>query len=162
MTSSRADVLPHGVRMEPLATSVDAAGRELALFDPASGALGEPLVYMHAFTVLAGRAKGWGRHEHHDDRYALIAGSVEIALCDMRVDSPTFRAAVIVPVHDADRILLVIPRGVWHATRNVGTSEAIIVDCPTQPYLHAEPDKFTLPLDTDQLSIRLGSDWSGH
>jgi hypothetical protein len=56
---------------------------------------------------------------------------------------------------------VVIPRGVWHATRNVGVEEALIADFPTEPYAHEVPDKFSLPLDTDELPLRLGPEWVG-
>ena len=56
---------------------------------------------------------------------------------------------------------MVIPRGVWHATRNTGAEEALIADFPTNPYAHETPDKFSLPLDTDELPLRLGPEWVG-
>lgn len=164
MSASSADrlILPDGVRLVSLPTSVGPDGRTLGLYDTAWAAHDEPLVYTHAFTILPGRAKGWGRHEHHDDRYALLSGSIEIALCDMRMGSATRGAGVIIPVHDGDRQLVVIPRGVWHATRNVGETEAIVVDFPTRPYCHEAPDKYVLPLDTDELPMRLGPGWLGY
>ncbi|MFM7246306.1 MAG: hypothetical protein ACKO2Y_02395 [Actinomycetota bacterium] len=51
--------------------------------------------------------------------------------------------------------------GVWHATRNIGETEVIVLNLPTTPYDHASPDKFTLPLDTDEIPVRLGPDWVG-
>jgi dTDP-4-dehydrorhamnose 3,5-epimerase len=158
--SSRA-VLPHGAALRPLHSEISETGSTLDLFDVSWQAHPDPLVYSHVFTVLPGRAKGWGRHERHDDRYALLAGSVEVALCDTRLDSPTYGLGALVQIHEAARHLLIIPRGVWHATRNVGAAEALIVDFPTEPYDHVQPDKFTLPLDTDELPLQLGAAWVG-
>jgi len=56
----------------------------LDLYDPAWGLHDDGLVYAHVFTILPGRAKGWGRHEGHDDRYALLRGVIEVALYDAR------------------------------------------------------------------------------
>jgi dTDP-4-dehydrorhamnose 3,5-epimerase len=42
--------------------------------------------------------------------------------------------------------LLVIPRGVYHAVRNIGTTDAIFVNMPTRAYDHGDPDKLRLPL----------------
>jgi hypothetical protein len=39
--------------------------------------------------------------------------------------------------------------------------EALIADFPTEPYAHEAPDKFSLPLDTDELPLRLGPEWVG-
>jgi dTDP-4-dehydrorhamnose 3,5-epimerase len=59
------------------------------------------------------------------------------------------------------RQLVTIPRGVWHAERNIGAADARVVNFPTTPYNHASPDKYKLPLDTDELPVRLGSQWRG-
>ena len=154
-------VLPHGAVLQPLGSDVGAMGSVLELFDPDWQVHPDPLVSAHVFTILPGRAKGWGRHEHHDDRYALLAGSIEVALCDARADSPTCGLGVLIQIHEAQRRLLVIPRGVWHAARNLGRTEALVVDFPTAPYDHARPDKFTLPLDTAELPMVLDRAWVG-
>jgi dTDP-4-dehydrorhamnose 3,5-epimerase len=44
-----------------------------------------------------------------------------------------------------------IPAGVWHADRNIGDKDAVVVNFPTIQYDHADPDKYRLPLDTDQI-----------
>jgi dTDP-4-dehydrorhamnose 3,5-epimerase len=44
---------------------------------------------------------------------------------------------------------VIIPRGIFHAVQNVGEVEAIILDMPSVPYNHANPDKFRLPLKND-------------
>jgi dTDP-4-dehydrorhamnose 3,5-epimerase len=153
--------LPSGVRLRSLAAHTGLHGSALDLYDPSWGVHDQPLVYAHVFTVRPGTAKGWGRHERHDDRYALLVGSIEIALCDTRPESPTCGLGVVLPIDDTDRRLVVIPRGVWHATRNTGAEEALIADFPTEPYAHEAPDKFSLPLDTDELPLRLGPEWVG-
>ena len=59
------------------------------------------------------------------------------------------------------RKLLVIPRGVWHAERNIGAVDVQVVNFPTIPYDHTNPDKYRLPLDTDELPVQLGPGWLG-
>jgi hypothetical protein len=46
------------------------------------------------------------------------------------------------------RRLLNIPAGIWHADRNLGQKDAVMINFPTWPYEHASPDKYRLPLDT--------------
>ena len=58
-------------------------------------------------------------------------------------------------------VLLVIPRGVWHAERNIGASDVVVVNFPTIAYDHASPDKYRLPLDTKELPVDLGPAWRG-
>ena len=56
---------------------------------------------------------------------------------------------------------MVIPPGVFHALLNVGEIDALFVNLPTRPYRHDAPDKFRLPLDTDQIPYRLGERLGG-
>jgi len=70
--------------------------------------------------------------------------------------SPSSSSASSVP-----SVLLVIPRGVWHAERNIGASDVVVVNFPTIPYDHASPDKYRLPLDTKELPVDLGPGWRG-
>ena len=142
--------LPAGARLHSLQKSSDHTGSRLDLYDPAWGLHEDSLVYAHVFTILPGCAKGWGLHEEHDDRYALLRGTIEIALYGVRV-----------VIEDSHRQLLIIPRGVWHASRNIGECEALIADFPTRPYRHENPDKFTLPLDTPEIPYQLGPEWCG-
>jgi dTDP-4-dehydrorhamnose 3,5-epimerase len=53
-----------------------------------------------------------------------------------------------------------IPAGVWHAERNIGDAEVVIVNFPTEPFHHEAPDKERLPLDTDVLPVDL-TGWHG-
>jgi dTDP-4-dehydrorhamnose 3,5-epimerase len=46
---------------------------------------------------------------------------------------------------------MVMPAGVWHAVENVGTEEAIMINFPTRPYNHADPDKRRLPIDSPEI-----------
>jgi dTDP-4-dehydrorhamnose 3,5-epimerase len=49
-----------------------------------------------------------------------------------------------------------IPRFVWHADRNIGTSDVIVINFPTMQYDHAKPDKYRLPIDTDLIPHDFG------
>ena len=42
-----------------------------------------------------------------------------------------------------------IPPLVWHTLRNVGTRDLVVVNFPTIQFDHSNPDKYSLPLDTD-------------
>ena len=51
--------------------------------------------------------------------------------------------------------LLAIPPGVWHADQNWGKTDAHIVNFPTHPYDHANPDKFRIDPHSDVIPF----DW---
>lgn len=153
--------LPDGVVLRSLTTHVDDRGTVCELYDPRWGVNPDPMVFAYAFTIRPGAAKGWGMHKQHEDRYGFLAGELELVLFDGREDSPThgMESRLVLSVHH--RRLLVIPRGVWHAERNLGREDVLVVNFPTIPYDHADPDKYRLPLDTDELPVRLGPGWDG-
>ncbi len=65
------------------------------------------------------------------------------------IATPTEGLVSSVFLTERHRRLMNIPAGVWHAVRNVGQTDAAVVNFPTIPYDHEDPDKFKLPLDTD-------------
>lgn len=158
---SRLGDLPEGMTVRRLITHVDARGSVCELYDERWGVHPDPAVFAYTFTIRPGMAKGWGVHREHEDRYAFLAGELELAFYDGREDSATAGREFRLVLHERDRSLLVIPRGVWHAERNIGASDVVVVNFPSIPYDHALPDKYRLPLDTDELPVRLGPDWRG-
>ena len=99
------------------------------------------------FTIRPGAIKGWGHAPHPRDRYALLFGEMEIVCFDAR-ETRHARARqqghhVRAPSPPRQR-----PAGVWHANRNIGSRDVVVVNFPTTPYDHEHPDKERLPLDT--------------
>lgn len=146
--------LPDGVRVRDLITHTDDRGTLFELYDPAWGFHDAPLVYSYVATMRPGVTKGWALHERHDDRYTLLYGALEVVLYDVRPASPTFALVATVVLAEHRRQLLCIPAGVWHADRNIGDREAVIVNFPTSPYDKQQPDKQRLPLDTPEIPHR--------
>ena len=146
--------LPDGVSVRPLTTHVDDRGWLLELFNPLWGWHPEPLVHAYMTTIRPGVIKGWGRHARTEDRYAMISGEALTVLFDDRPESPTRGLVTEVPLSEYHRCLINIPVRVWHATANVGSKDVAIVNFKTVPYDSADPDKFTLPLDTDRIPYR--------
>lgn len=101
----------------------------------------EPVVYSYCFTIRPGVIKGWGVHRKQADRYFLASGSVRVVLYDGRVPSPTFRRVAEFHLTEASRARLLIPPGVWHADQNWGHTEAAMINFPTRPFDHSDPDK---------------------
>jgi dTDP-4-dehydrorhamnose 3,5-epimerase len=150
--------VPDGVTFRDVPTHVDDRGTVFEMFDERWDWHPDPLVFAYTFTIRPGKAKGWGMHKRHEDRYCLVFGELEIALYDDRADSPTRGLGTSVFLSHHRRRLMNIPAGVWHADRNVGETDAVIVNFPTIPYDHTDPDKYRLPLDTDQIPYRFADD----
>ncbi|MGB2710453.1 MAG: hypothetical protein WBC33_02985 [Conexibacter sp.] len=157
----RIDPLPEGMVVRDLVTHADERGTVCELYDLRWGVNPDALVFAYMFTIRPGKAKGWGIHREHEDRYAFLTGELELAFYDAREDSATAGGESRLVLHELDRKLITIPRGVWHAERNLGQVDVRVVNFPTIPYDHANPDKYRLPLDTDELPVRLGPDWHG-
>jgi dTDP-4-dehydrorhamnose 3,5-epimerase len=138
-----------GVTRTHARSHVDPRGFLVELFDPRWDWLAEPFAYAYATTVRPGYAKGWGLHKEHSDRYFLLLGEAEVVLYDVRPESETCGQVASYSVTEFDRGHLVIPPLVWHALRNVGTSDVLVVNFPTTAFDHSNPDKYSLPLDTD-------------
>lgn len=146
--------LPAGVNFRPAITHLDARGSVCELFDPRWQWHADPLVFVYMFTLRPGMVKGWGLHKKHDDRYFVLAGEMEIVFYDARPGSPTVNQVSSFVLSQYNRGLLNIPAGIWHANRNLGEKDVICVNFPTQPYQHDDPDKYRLPLDTDQIPYK--------
>jgi len=157
----RLQTLPDGMVVRDLVTHTDDRGTVCELFDPRWGVSPDDLVYAYMFTIRPGQAKGWGVHREHEDRYAFLDGELELVFFDGRADSATAGQEARLVLSSLHRKLVTIPRGVWHAERNIGERDVRVVNFPTIMYDHANPDKYRLPLDTEELPVRLGPEWRG-
>lgn len=153
--------LPEGMVVRDLITHPDDRGTVCELYDPRWGVNPDPVVFAYMFTIRPGMAKGWGIHREHEDRYTFLTGELELAFYDARDDSATAGEESRLVLSEHRRRFLTIPRGVWHAERNIGSVDVQVVNFPTIPYDHGNPDKYRLPLDTDELPVRLGPAWHG-
>ncbi|MFL5907306.1 MAG: cupin domain-containing protein [Solirubrobacterales bacterium] len=150
----RVDPLIDGVRIRPAKTQPDERGTVCEVYNPAWGLSDEPLVYVYQVTIRPQQVKGFVLHRTYSDRLFFSFGTIKVVLYDDREGSPTRGMLNELHFGDHNRTHLVIPPGVWHAMKNVGTTDAIFVNCPTKPYNHEDPDKWTLPKDSDQIPYR--------
>lgn len=146
--------LPHGVSFRPAVTHFDDRGSVCELYDERWDWNPEPLVFSYLFTLRPNKVKGWGKHMRHEDRYIVLTGEMEVVMFDTREDSPTRGLVARVHLSEWNRRLMNIPIGIWHANYNPGNKDALIINFPTQPYDHENPDKYRLPLDTDEIPFK--------
>jgi dTDP-4-dehydrorhamnose 3,5-epimerase len=160
-TGERLEALPEGMALRALTTHPDERGTVCELYDPRWMVQADAMVFAYAFTIRPGLAKGWGIHRAHHDRYAFLHGELELVLYDEREDSRTSGMVATIVLSELHRQLITIPPGVWHAERNIGDSDVMVVNFPTIPYDHADPDKERLPLDTHELPVEKTRSWHG-
>jgi dTDP-4-dehydrorhamnose 3,5-epimerase len=109
----------------------------------------DPLVYAYFVGIRPRQVKGWVVHKLQDDRLFILKGVLRIALFDNRPDSQTYKMLNVFVISERKRAMLIIPRGVFHAVKNIGNDDASFINLPTRPYNHKDPDKYRLPLKND-------------
>ena len=105
-------------------------------------------VYLTA--VYPGVVKGWHYHQLQTDHFVCVKGMAKVVLYDRRETSTTQGEVNEFFMGERNNILLVIPPGVLHGMKGVGTEIAIIINTPTHTYKYDAPDEFRVdPHDND-------------
>ena len=138
-----------GLLIRPAITQQDRRGELVEVFNPAWKILPAPMVYAYQATVRPGQIKGWVVHRKQADRIFTSLGSQRWVFFDDRKGSRTRGRLNHFTFGERSRVLIAVPPGVWHAVQNVGTTDALFFNLPTQPYRHNDPDKYRLPLKND-------------
>lgn len=143
-----------GVELRSPVTHVDHRG---ALFEIYTGPdqWPDPVGYVYQTSLFPGVIKGWARHEVKVDRYVLTHGELLVLLYDAREDSPTKGVLQRVMMSPRGVRQVMIPVGVWHLLANLGQDEAQLINLPTQPYHHDQPDRILLPWDSPELPVNV-------
>ena len=149
--------LTEGVRIRPLPIHTDPRGSVCELYDTRWGWHDEPLVFAYAFSIRPGVVKGWSLHKEHEDRYALLQGEMDLVLFDPRPESGTYGQVCRITLTANQRCIVNIPRHVWHADHNIGSTDVLAINFPTTCYDHANPDKYRLPIGTDLIPYSFGN-----
>jgi len=149
--------LTEGVSIRPVTTHADPRGSVFELYDPRWNWHPDALVFAYCFSIRPGFVKGWSLHREHEDRYVIVKGEMNLVLFDPRPESSTYGEVCRIVLSESGRALVNVPKNVWHADQNIGTSDAVVVNFPTLPYEHANPDKYRLPLNTDLIPYSFGN-----
>lgn len=90
-------------------------------------------------------------HEHTTDRLFVTSGTLKVVLFDGRRGSPSCNRINDFCFGIHRPTLLVIPSGVWHAVKNVGSVQVSLVNLVDSAYSYEQPDHWRLPSDSDQI-----------
>jgi dTDP-4-dehydrorhamnose 3,5-epimerase len=137
-----------GVLFRRAITHADERGSLTEIFSDGWGFTEAPVVHLYEVTIRPGQIKGWIVHSGSDDRLYFANGCAKVALYDARQRSPTEGLVDVRFVGAHDCGLLVIPRGVYHAIRNVGDRDLSFINLPTRAYDYGNPDKLRLVADS--------------
>jgi dTDP-4-dehydrorhamnose 3,5-epimerase len=79
-----------------------------------------------------------GPHEHVDqaDMFCFIGPSnFKLRMWDNREDSATYNYVMTLFVGEDNPQTVIVPRGVVHAYRNIGSRQGIVINCPNRLYM---------------------------
>ncbi|MBI5144485.1 MAG: dTDP-4-dehydrorhamnose 3,5-epimerase family protein, partial [Candidatus Omnitrophica bacterium] len=99
-------------------------------------------VYMT--TAKPGVVKAWHYHKIQDDNFACVHGKIRLVLYDARIRSATYKEINEFILSLEEPILVHIPKLVYHGFKGISECEAIVINTPTKPYSHKDPDEFRL------------------
>jgi dTDP-4-dehydrorhamnose 3,5-epimerase len=145
----------HGVRTKLLRPIPDERGRLMEILrsdDDLFLRFGQ----LYMTTAYPGVVKGWHYHKKQIDNFAIVKGMIKLVLYDGREDSPTRGEVNEFFLGQHNPLLVQIPTHVLHGFKGVGTEEAIVINCPTEPYNRETPDEFRV----DPFSPEVPYDWS--
>jgi dTDP-4-dehydrorhamnose 3,5-epimerase len=111
-------------------------------------------------TTYPGVIKAWHFHKKQNDNIAVVKGMLKLVLYDDREGSATRGELNEFFLGEHNPLLVHVPRNVYHGWKSIGSEEAYVVNCVTEPFNYKEPDEYRLPFDTDKIpynwDIRMG------
>ncbi|MEI6406016.1 MAG: dTDP-4-dehydrorhamnose 3,5-epimerase family protein [Actinomycetes bacterium] len=144
-------ILIDGVEIQCAKVLGDDRGSITELFDRNDPYWSLGMAWMYRVTCRPNKIKGWGIHDDHTDRYMVIEGEAQVILFDDRKSSPSFGVVQEFYLSHTGVNQLTIPPGIWHLHRNLGTTDLIMLNAPSEPYNHSKPDKRKLPIVNDYI-----------
>lgn len=141
-----------GVLIHPLRQIPDERGRIMHMLrvdDPHFERFGE----IYFSVVYPGVVKGWHIHRVMALNYAVVSGTIKLALYDERAQSPTRGEVMELFPGEGNYVLIRIPPGVWNGFKGIGTTPAIVANCSTHPYDPQEIERL------DPFTDRIPYDW---
>ena len=81
-----------------------------------------------------GIARGPHEHVRQTDLFVFFSGLFRLYLWDARAASPSYGHRHVIDLGETSPASVLVPPGVVHAYRNVGTRDALILNCPNALY----------------------------
>ncbi len=121
------------------------------VFRPDWDPTGLPVVHLYQSRLFPGAIGAWSCHMRTIDRLFVNQGHLKMVLYDGRSESPTQGLLMELHAGDARPCFVVVPPGIWHGLQNLGTSDALILNCPSEAYDYEDPDHYRLPHDSAEI-----------
>lgn len=148
-----AEALVDGVRIESAQTWPDDRGYFLEVHRSGCGLASHfpaTTSQVSATVTYSGVVKAFHYHLHQYDCWTVVKGMIQVALADLRSDSPTFGQRNTLYVGELRPVHLLIPPGVAHGYKVIGTEPAVLVYVTSRFY---DPsDEHRIEFDDPQLN----------
>ncbi|MFN2454895.1 MAG: dTDP-4-dehydrorhamnose 3,5-epimerase family protein [Pyrinomonadaceae bacterium] len=128
----------HDVVVRDLRKFVDERGwlTELFRHDELSEEFYPTMAYVSL--TQAGITRGPHEHVEQADLFCFIGPSnFKLRMWDNRVDSETYCNVMTLFVGEDNPKAVIVPKGVVHAYRNVGSASGIVINCPNRLFMGA-------------------------
>jgi len=151
MTTSGASI--EGVHIQPLKLLPNNRGRLMEVQradDPNFPGFGQAYIT----STYPGVDKAWYRHHRQIDQIAVISGLLQLVLYDPRESSKTAGLINEIYLGELAPKLVLIPPGIWHGFRAIGTREAFALHLNSLPFSAEHPDEDRLPADDPSIPFQ--------
>ena len=144
-----------GVEIKALSVNADERGYLMEILREDDGIFSH---FGQCYVALnyPGVVRAWHYHKLQEDYFCCVKGMVKVTLYDGREDSPTRGEVNEFFLGEQNPILLKIPVGVMHGYKTVGTEPSLLLNFPTRPYSHQNPDEYRVPWNTPEIPY----DWA--
>jgi len=127
-----------GVLVRPLKRFADSRGWLMELYRTDELPAETQPVMAYVSQTEPGGVRGPHEHRRQSDVFAFIGpGEFKLYLWDARRDSPTYGHRQTLIAGESDQVQVVVPPGVVHAYKNVGSTPGLVFNCPDRLYAGA-------------------------
>jgi dTDP-4-dehydrorhamnose 3,5-epimerase-like enzyme len=124
-----------GVVFRPLSSHKDQRGWLAELYREDELPVAQHPVMAYVSETLPGVARGPHEHVDQTDYFAFLGpGEFLLYLWDSRPDSPTRGHRLKTAVGESNKQCVIVPPGVVHAYKNVGTTSGLVFNSPNRLY----------------------------
>jgi dTDP-4-dehydrorhamnose 3,5-epimerase len=133
-----------GVKVKPLRVIADERGWLMEILRADEENLFTRFGQVYVSATYPGVVKAWHYHRKQVDNFACIAGMVKLVLIDTRIGSRTEGTVNEFFIGTHNPALIQVPNLLYHGWKCIGAEPSLVVNVPTAPYQHDEPDEYRL------------------
>ena len=133
-----------GIRIHPLKKNCDERGFLMEILRTDYD-IYESFAMVYVSKNHPGVIRAWHYHKLQDDFFCCISGMIKVGAYDAREGSPTQGQTQEFYIGEDNPFLLLIPAGVYHGYKTIGTQPSLLLNFPTKLYDYKEPDEYRVP-----------------